>query len=173
MNWDKATDIILYTAILLVAILGVMGLYQWITRRSFMKIDKPLLALIAPLALIVITYFVFDKFLILNTRPDGSGEPSFPSTHIMIVSTVFFCTAILLPYYVKNKPIQIFLDLAMLAFIVLVSVGRVLAHKHWTSDVIAGLIFAALFTGIYYFTVKKLQKSQNSRKAIKKEAQNG
>ncbi|MBQ3293067.1 phosphatase PAP2 family protein [Candidatus Saccharibacteria bacterium] len=160
MNWDKATDIMVYTAIATAGIFAVLAIYQWITRKSFAKIDKTLLALVVPAVLVVITYFLFDHVFVWNTRPDGSGEASFPSTHTMITATIFFCTAIILPRYIKNKPLLIFLDLIMLVFIILVPVGRVLANKHWISDCIGALIFSALFTSIYYLTVKNLERSK-------------
>lgn len=158
MNWDKITDIMVYTALATAGIFAVLALYQWITRKSFKKIDKALLALIVPAVLVVATWLIFDKLWILNTRPDGSGEPSFPSTHTMITATIFFCTAILLPKYIKNKFALAFLDIIMLAFVILVPIGRVLANKHWTSDVIGGLIFSVIFAGIYFIIVKKLTK---------------
>lgn len=158
MNWDKITDIMVYTALATAGIFAVLALYQWITRKSFKKIDKALLALIVPAVLVVATWLIFDKLWILNTRPDGSGEPSFPSTHTMITATIFFCTAILLSKYIKNKFALAFLDIIMLAFVILVPIGRVLANKHWTSDVIGGLIFSVIFAGIYFIIVKKLTK---------------
>ena len=165
MDWDKATDIMVYTAIATAGLLAVLGIYQWITRKSFKKIDKAIVALIVPALLVVATYVIFDHIFVLNTRPDGSGEPSFPSTHTMITATVFFCAAIALPYYIKQKYLVVFLDLVMLAFVVLVPIGRVLANKHWVSDVIGGLIFSAIFATIYLILVKKLTK--NSQKGGK------
>lgn len=158
MNWDKATDIMVAAAVATVIIFFVMGVTQWIKRKSFKKIDKTLLALIAPYALMAITYVVFDYIFVLNTRPDGSGEASFPSTHTMITATVFFCAAIALPKYIKQKSLVAFLDLVMLAFVILVPVGRVLANKHWVSDCIGGLIFAAIFAAIYFVLLKTLTK---------------
>lgn len=165
MDWDKATDIMVYTAIATIGIFALLGLYQWITRKSFKKVDKVLVAMIVPVALVVLTYFIFDHVFVLNTRPDGSGEPSFPSTHTMITATAFFCTAIALPKYIKQKSLTVFLDLVMLAFVILVPVGRVLANKHWTSDVIGGLIFSFIFAGIYFLIVKLLTK--NHQKGVK------
>ena len=170
MNWDKASDIMVYSAIATAGIFAVMAIYQWITRKSFKKIDKTLLALIAPAALLLITYILFDFVFIWNTRPDGSGEPSFPSTHTMITATVFLCTAIALPRYIKQKSLIIFLDLVMLSFIILVPVGRVLANKHWISDCIGGLIFSVIFAGVYFLLVKNLTKdAKNTKKEIKDE----
>ena len=158
MNWDKATDIMVATAIATAIIFFVMGVTQWWGRKSFKKIDKPLLSLIVPYALVAITYVIFDYIFVLNTRPDGSGEASFPSTHTLITTTFFLCAAIVLPYYIKQKSIVALLDVIMLVFIVLVPVGRVLANKHWVSDCIGGIIFSVIFAGIYFFIVKKICK---------------
>ena len=110
-----------------------------------------------PLILMAITYVIFDKFLILNTRPNGSGEPSFPSTHTMVVATIFLCTVIILPKYIKQKSARIIIDVLMLILLALVCVGRVLANMHWTSDVIGGLAFAAIFATIYYLIIRRYQ----------------
>ena len=147
-------------AIATAIIFFVMGVTQWYKRKSFKKIDKTLLALIVPYALVAITYVVFDYIFVLNTRPDGSGEASFPSTHTLITTTFFLCAAIALPKYIKQKSLVVFLDLVMLAFIILVPVGRVLANKHWVSDCIGGIIFSIIFAGIYLLLVKKLTKKE-------------
>lgn len=155
MQWSKITDIILVASIAVLGVFAVLGLYQWIKRKSLKKVDKPLLAMLIPLVLMAITYFIFDKFLVLNIRPNGSGEPSFPSTHTMVVATIFLLTAIILPNYIKSKTTRVIMDIVMLLFIALVSVGRVLANMHWVSDVVGGLIFAAIFTVIYYLILRR------------------
>ena len=158
MNWDLITNIILISAIAVLALFACLGLYQWISRKSFLKIDSELRWATIPVILMAIIYFIFDKIFILNTRPDGSGEPSFPSSHVMCVATVFALTAIILPKYIKSQATVIFLDCLMLVLTILVSIGRVLANQHWTSDVIGALIFAAIFAAIYLLIIKKLVK---------------
>lgn len=155
MQWSKITDIILIASFAILAVFAILGLCQLIQRKSLKKVDKPLLAVLAPLSLMAITYIIFDKFLILNTRPNGSGEPSFPSTHTMVVATIFFCVALILPRYIKSKAAYIILDILMLILLVLVCIGRVAANMHWASDVIGGLIFAAIFAVIYYLIIRR------------------
>lgn len=162
MNWDKATDIILIANIASLAVFAIFGLCQWIKRKSIKKVDKELIFMLVPLILMAIVYFVFDKFLIWNTRPDGSGEPSFPSTHVMVVATIFLLIALVLPRYIKSKAACALLDLMMLIFIVLTCVGRVLANKHWTSDVIGALIFSVIFALIYYLIAIWRRKKKNA-----------
>lgn len=158
MQWETATDVILIAAIAVLGVFGLLGLIEWISRKSLKKVDKELTGMIVPMLLMAATYFIFDKFLILNTRPNGSGEPSFPSSHTMVVATIFFCVMLALPKYIKNKPLRIFLDIVMLALIALTATGRVLSNMHWLSDVLGGLGFAIIFALIYYFIKKHHQK---------------
>ena len=155
MQWNLATNIILAASLATLAIFAFLALFQWIKRKSLKKVDRPLLLMLVPLILMVITYFTFDKVLILNTRPDGSGEPSFPSTHVMVVATIFALVAIILPNYLKSKTAYVLLDTLMLVLTILVSIGRIFANKHWPSDVAGALIFAAIFALIYYLTIRR------------------
>ena len=157
MQWSKITDIILIAALAVFAVFAILGLCQWFKRKSLKKVDKPLLLSLIPLSLMPATFIIFEKFLVLNTRPNGSGEPSFPSTHTMVVATIFLLTAIILPNYIKSKTARVIMDIVMLLFIILVSVGRVLANMHWVSDVVGGLIFAAIFATIYYLTLRRVK----------------
>ena len=155
MQWSKITDIILIASIAVLGVFAILALCQWIQRKSLKKVDKSLLAMLIPLILMAATYFIFDKFLILNTRPNGSGEPSFPSTHTMVVATIFLCVAIVLPRYIKSKAAVITLDALMLILTILVCIGRVAANMHWVSDVAGGLIFATIFAVIYYLIIRR------------------
>ena len=156
----KATDVILISALAVFAIFVWLGIFQWIRRKSFLKIDKNLLWALLPLILMSLVYFLFDKVFVLNVRPNGSGEPSFPSTHVMVVATIFFMVAINLKKYIANVYIRFFLYTIMLVLIALVSYGRVIANMHWISDVLGGLGFAAIFAVIYYFVTRKAFKNE-------------
>lgn len=161
MQWEKITDIILIAALALLGVFAILGLTEWIRRKSLKKVDRELLAMLPSLVLMAATYFIFDKLLILNTRPNGSGEPSFPSSHTMATTTIFLMAIIALPKYVKNQPLRIILDVVMLILIALVSVGRVAANMHWASDVIAALIFSVIFAALYLLILKLKKKEPN------------
>lgn len=160
MQWEKVTDIILLTSFAVLAVFACLGLYQLIARKSLKKVDKSLLAFIPPMLLVAITYFIFDKIWIVSTRPDGSGEPSFPSSHTMAVATIFLCAMLALPRYVKQKSLRIILSIVMLILISLTATGRVLSDKHWPTDVICGLVFAIVYSGIYYLISKQRTKNE-------------
>lgn len=154
MQWDLITNIIVILAILVMGAFFILGLYQWIRRKSLKKVDRTLLCMPIPMALVALTYLVFDKLFILNTRPNGSGEPSFPSTHTLIAATIFFVTMIALTKYIKNKKVLLILDIIMLVLVILMAIGRVLANMHWPVDVIGGVAFAVIFTDIYYYALR-------------------
>ena len=159
MQWSKITDIILISSFAILAVFAILGLCQWIKRRSLAKVDKPLLWMVLPLSLMAATYFIFDKILIWNTRPNGSGEPSFPSTHTMVVATIFFCVAIILPRYIKSRAIRLVVNSLMLLLLIMVCIGRVAANMHWVSDVIGGMVFAIIFAGIYYLIIRRYKNA--------------
>ena len=159
MNWALVTDIILATSIAILGVFALLALYQWITRKSFKKIDPNLRAFIIPMLAMAAIYIIFDKFIILSVRPDGSGEPSFPSSHTMVVATIFCITALNLKYYVHQKPLRITLDVIMLILIALTAAGRILSNKHWPMDVACGLVFAVVLVGLYYLLTKKGTKN--------------
>lgn len=158
MNWDFATDIILYAAILLLAVFAALGLYQWLSRKSLKKVDSALKLMLVPLSLVVITYLIFDHLFILGTAPNDPTKPSFPSTHAMVVTTIFALLALASPRYIKSKPLRCFLDLLMLALLAVTALGRVLSENHSTIDVACGIIFGIIFATIYFILTKTKEK---------------
>ncbi len=157
--WEIITNIILVISILTLVAFLCLGLYQWVKRKDFAKIDPEIAWMTIPIVLMAITYIVFDKFIILATRPNGSGEPSFPSTHVMVVATIFFMVTIILPHYIKNKTTRIILEVLMVIAISLTCTGRMLANMHSLGDVIGGLVFAFIFSEIYYQIFKRSKKN--------------
>ena len=170
MEWTKITDIILIASIVILGLFAILDLIQWIMRKSLFKVDKQILWMILPMALMAIVYLVCDKILtpdkfsFMPTRPDGSGEPSFPSTHVMVVTTIFFCVSAALSKYIKSKPVLIILDIVMFALASLVATGRILSNKHSYIDVIGAVVFAFIFYEIYYYCIhhKKSKKEEKT-----------
>lgn len=162
MLWDQISDIILFAALAILAVFGLLGIYQWISRKSFQKIDRSIRFFFVPLVLVAVVYLIFDHFLVLNTRPNGSGEPSFPSTHVMIVATIFFCAALTLSRYVQNRVARIVIYFFMFALLVLIAAGRILSDMHWPLDVAGGFIFAAVFAEIYYLCLGSDEESTHA-----------
>lgn len=157
--WELITNIILILSIITIGVFGIIGLYQWVTRKSFKKIDKQIRWMIVPLVLVALTYLLFDKILPpVTVRPNGSGEPAFPSTHVLVVTTIFFMVTIILPKYIKSKTLRVILEVLMVIGISLTCSGRVLANLHSPVDIIGAIVFAFIFSEIYLQIIKKRQK---------------
>ena len=157
--WELISNISLVLAILTFGAFGALGLYQWIKRKDFAKIDYEIVWMLVPTVLMAATYLIFDHLIILSPRPNGSGEPSFPSTHVMVVATIFFVTTIILPHYIKNRTTRIVLEVLMVIAISLTCTGRILSDMHSLGDVIGGLVFAFIFSEIYYQIIKRSKKN--------------
>ncbi len=168
MQWDLITNIILIIALIVLGIFVFLGLYQWITRKSIKKVDKQIRWMPLPLALMTIVYFIFDKLWIVNTRPNGSGEPSFPSTHVMIVATIFFIVTVILPKYVKSVGARIAIEITMFVLVSLTATGRVFADMHYPIDVLGGLIFAFIFSEVYYYVIRNKKSKKSKQLKAKK-----
>lgn len=153
--WLIITDLLVALSLLCLGLFGILFLYQWIKRKRFTKIDPALRWALVPLVLMVLTYIIFEKLWIIDYRPNGSGEPSFPSTHTMMTATIFFVTMVALPNYLKDQKLRLLIDLCMIVAVILVAVGRVLANMHWPTDVIGGILFAAAFAVIYALILRR------------------
>lgn len=159
MNWNLITNIIVALALVLLSLMVLLGFFEWYKRKSLKKVDKELLYLPLPFALLGIVYIVFEKLIILNTRPNGSGEPSFPSTHTMVAATILFIAIAILPKYIKNQKLRLILDAVMLILVFLMALGRVLANMHWVVDVLGGVAFALIFTWAYCYALKRGERT--------------
>lgn len=158
MQWEKVTNIILISAFAVLAMFAILGLVQLVQRKSLRSVDKLLTGMVFPFAIMAITYFIFDKLWIVATRPNGSGEPSFPSTHAMVTATIFALAAIALPHYINQKPLRITLYFVMALLTILVCVGRVVSNMHTITDVVCGVVFAAIFAGFYYIITRPVKQ---------------
>ena len=135
--WELITNIILVLSILTLAAFVVLGIYQWVKRGSIKKVDQQILWIPLPMVLMTIVYFLFDKVWILNTRPIDPSVPSFPSSHVMVVATIFFIASMLLPKYIKSfmsLKVEDYIDLDTHGmFICSVTEARVISDKETMS----------------------------------------
>ena len=108
--WDKVTDLLLVGSILVLSLFVIMGAYQLFKRKSLKKVDREILGMVPSLVLMLAVYLIFGKLLVVNYRPipvDGVMEVSFPSSHVMAVTTILLMTILALPKYVPNKKIRV------------------------------------------------------------------
>ena len=92
VNWTlyNITDWAGVAAIFTACGFGVLGLAQWIKRKSLLKVDQNILLLGAFYLLVVLIFLIFEE-LSINYRPiliDGCLETSYPSSTTLLVLCV-------------------------------------------------------------------------------------
>jgi undecaprenyl-diphosphatase len=123
---------------------AILGLCQWIKRRSLAKIDKSILALGGFYIAVMIAFVAFEIFVI-NYRPiliEGVLEASYPSSTTMLIICIMSTAIIQIYYRIKNKPIRNTVIIAMTAFSAFMVIGRAVCGVHWLSDIIGGTLLS-------------------------------
>ena len=126
---------------------AVLGLAQWIKRKSLLKVDRSLLA-IGGFYIAVIAAYIFFEVVVINYRPtliDGYLEVSYPSSTTMLVMCVMPTAMLQLRTRIKNRVFRRCVLIAIAAFTAFMVIGRLLSGVHWLTDIIAG---ALLSTGL-------------------------
>ena len=132
-------------AICVMAAFALMGFIQLIKRRSLLKIDRKILVLGGAYVVLILLYVLFEK-LVINYRPivsNGELEASYPSTHTMLILTVFGTAVCLIGDYVKKPGLVRILKIVALCIMILTVVGRLVCGVHWFTDIIGGVLISA------------------------------
>jgi len=164
------TDWTIALGILVAAIFGILGLYQLLSRKSFSKVDSDIFVLGGTYIIIIVSYVIFDMFS-LNSRPviiDSVLEPSFPSTHTMVILSVFATAIHQINFRVTKKMIRYALTAFCVLFMIFSVISRLITGVHWFTDIIGAIILSAFFF-ITYFTICEYIKNTKTKKAQKNE----
>ncbi len=146
MQWYEHTDLLGYAAIGIAALFAVAGLIQLIRRKSLFAVDREILALGLLFIVVIGLYIGFEKFII-NYRPiimpgETYPEASYPSSHTMLIVTVFGATMMLIRRYFGKGFISGLLRLVCLAVILVTVGGRLYCGVHWFTDIVGGLLLS-------------------------------
>ena len=155
------TNMILYTItdwlglIPIATVIGfaILGLVQWIKRKSLLKVDSSLFVLGAFYIVVFIAYNFFE-IVVINCRPvliNGYLEVSYPSSTTMLAMTVMPTAMIQLIKRISSKKIKWILKYIILLFTVFMVVGRMVSGVHWISDIIGGALFSSGLVALYYY----------------------
>ena len=166
MTWYDITDYIGYAAIGVCALFALVGFVQMIKRRSLLKVDREIWALGGLFAAVIGCYVFFEKYIV-NYRPiimPGESEPeaSFPSSHTMLVMTVFIAVMIISDRYVRKGLGSLVRLLCFLTVLVTIG-GRLYCGVHWCTDIIGAILLSA--TLLQLFSAVVSSGSKKHRKA--------
>lgn len=134
---------------------GVLGLTEWIKRKSILKVDFTILVLGLFYIIVIAVYLLFEE-VVINYRPvliNGYLEASYPSSTTMLVMCVMPSAIIQFNSRIKNKKFKTFICLIITAFIAFMVIVRLISGVHWLTDIIGGILLSTGLVGMYCFAI--------------------
>ena len=138
---------------------AVLGLVQWIKRKSLFKVDRGILALGGFYVAVMAVYILFE-FVVINYRPvliDGYLEASYPSSTTMLVMCVMPTAMMQLHARIKSDVFRRCVLISIAAFTAFMVIGRLASGVHWLTDIIGGALVSAGLV-ITYASVSDIHK---------------
>jgi undecaprenyl-diphosphatase len=135
---------------------GMLGLWQWIKRKHFRKVDYSILVLGGFYILVMAMYVLFE-LIVVNYRPvliNRCLEVSYPSSTTMLVMCVMPTAAMQLHDRITNRTFKFIVIFLILAFTLFMVIGRLLSGVHWLTDIIGGALLSAGLVLLYRGVVK-------------------
>ena len=131
---------------------GILGLVQWIKRKSICKVDHDILVL-GGFYIITIAVYLFFESVVINYRPvliNGYLEASYPSSTTMLVMCVMPTTIMQLGSRIKNKVFRNIVAVTIMAFMAFMVIGRLISGVHWFTDIVGGALLSVGLVMMYY-----------------------
>lgn len=135
---------------------AMLGLIQWIKRKSFFRVDRSILLLGGFYLAVMATYLFFEQYII-NYRPiliEGILEASYPSSTTILVLTVMPTAILQLQDRIQKPTCRQAAIWAIKIFIIFMVVGRLISGVHWFTDIIGGALLSNGLVQLYAFFTK-------------------
>ena len=135
---------------------AVLGLVQWIKRKSLKNVDYNLFVL-GGFYIVVMAVYVLFEIVPINYRPvliNGFLEVSYPSSTTMLTMCIMPTSLIQLNSRIKNKTFKRIVEILIITFTVFMVLARLISGVHWLTDIIAGALISISLTTTYSFLTK-------------------
>ena len=132
---------------------GILGLVQWIKRKSICKVDHDILILGGFYIITIAAYLLFES-VVINYRPvliNGYLEASYPSSTTMLVMCVMTTAAMQVNRKIKDVKQRKILLILIFIFTSFMLIARLLSGVHWITDIIGGVLFSAALVMMYHY----------------------
>ena len=138
---------------------GILGLMQWIRRKSIVQVDKDILLLGGYYILVIIGYLIFEMIPI-NYRPiliDGAMEASYPSSTTLLVLSVMPTLLFQVNRRAKNPTARRITAAFVVLFSAFMVIGRLIAGVHWLTDIVGSVLLSAGLYILYRTTAQAME----------------
>lgn len=130
---------------------GMLGLIQWVRRKSLYRVDSSILLLGVFYIITIGVYFLFEQIAV-NHRPvliNGCLEPSYPSSTTLLVMCVMPTAILQFNHRIKRRRLRNLVVFATISYIAFMVIGRFLSGVHWFSDIIGGVLLSTGLVLLY------------------------
>lgn len=153
----KISKILGYLSFLIIALYGIIGLYQLIKRKSIFKVNKNILILGAFYVLVLFVYGLFE-IVIVNYRPvleEGVLEASYPSSHTILSICVCLSSIVISNKIFKNKKNTKLFNYITAILMIAIIVTRILSGVHWLTDIIGAILISTSLCMMFDYAINK------------------
>ena len=136
---------------------GVLGLTQWIRRKSIARVDKDILLLGVYYILVILGYLVFEMIPV-NYRPvliGGAMEASYPSSTTLLVLSVMPTLLFQINRRAKSQTVRLITAAFVILFSAFMVIGRLIAGVHWLTDIVGAALLSAGLFALYRTAAEK------------------
>lgn len=128
---------------------GILGLVQWIKRRSLLRVDSDIILLGVYFVIVIAGYLLFE-IIPINYRPiliEGRLEASYPSSTTLLVLSVMLTLVFQVQQRAKCCGFRVATIVLTIAFTAFMVIGRLFSGVHWLTDIVGGVL---LSSGLFY-----------------------
>lgn len=130
---------------------GLLGLCQWIRRRSLLKVDRSILVLGIFYIAVMAVYLLFE-FIVVNCRPvliEGVLEASYPSSTTVLVLCVMPTAMMHFQSRIRSRKLRNITLTVTAVFTAFMLIARLISGVHWLTDIIGGMLLSAGLVMMY------------------------
>ena len=130
--------------IALCLVFAMIGLLQFIQRKSLRKVDHDIILLGVYYAIVMFVYVGFET-VVINYRPiliDGRMEISYPSSTTLLVLSVMLSVIFQIKRRIKSNKLKTILLVLSWIFMISMVVFRFISGVHWFSDIVGSILFS-------------------------------
>ena len=152
MQLYTITDWLSLVPLVLVLGFAILGLVQWVKRKSILKVDRSILIL-GGFYVAVMAVYVFFEIFVINYRPvliEGFLECSYPSSTTMLVMCVMPTAMMQFHTRIKNGIVKGCITCAITAFTAFMVIGRLISGVHWFTDIVGGALLSGGLVTLYH-----------------------
>ena len=145
------TDLLSVVPLGLCAAFGILGLVQWVRRRSLRRVDRDLL-LLGGFYLAVAAFFVAFECFPVNFRPvliEGRLEASYPSSTTLLVLCVMSTARMQLRRRLRPGALRRMVCAMLPCFTAFMVLARLVSGVHWLTDILGGAVLSAALVTAY------------------------